>query len=66
MIKQKGEGLVDRLSVNKMVIVKNEDEMIRDARDVVEQGRQNRFGWWWLWRLEHRQQPFSNRRRNRP
>ena len=49
MIKQKGEGLVDRLSINNMVVVKNEDEMIRDARDVVEQRRQNRVGRWWLW-----------------
>src|SRR3972149_1513065 len=67
MLEQKGEGIVNRFGINNMVVVKDEDEIVRDGGDFIEQGRQNRFGWRWL-RLrsvEHTQHPFSNIRRNR-
>src|SRR6266851_3762757 len=65
MIKQKGEGLINRFGINHVVVVKDEDEMVSYGGQVIEQGRQNRFEWWWLRRLEHTQHPFSNIRRNR-
>ena len=48
-----------------MVIVQDQDEMIRDGGDFIEQGCQNRFGGRWLRGLERAQHPFSNIRRNR-
>ena len=47
-----------------MVVVKDEDEMVWDGGDLIEQGRQNRFGWRWLRGLERSQHPCSNIRRN--
>ena len=37
---QKGEGLVNRFGINHMVVVQDEDEMVRDGGDFVEQGCQ--------------------------
>src|SRR3990172_4886909 len=65
MLEQKGEGLVNRFGINKMVVVKDEDEIIREGGDLVEQDRQNRFNWRWLRRLERPQHPCSDTRRNR-
>src|SRR5690348_3392686 len=48
-----------------MVVIKDEDEMVSYGSHIIEQGRQNRFGWRWLRRLEHTQHPFSNIGRNR-
>jgi hypothetical protein len=48
-----------------MVVVKDEDEMIREGGDFVEQGRQNRFDWRWLRRLERAQHPGSKMSRKR-
>ena len=71
VLEQKGEGGVDglrhvnRFGINHMVVIQDEDEMVRDGGDFIEQGRQNRFDWRWLRGLEHTQHPCSNIRRNR-
>ena len=65
VLEQKGEGIVNRFGINHVVVVQDEDEIVRDGGDFIEQGRQNRFGWRWLGGLEHSQHPFSNIRRNR-
>ena len=39
--------------------------MVRERGDLIEQDRQDRFGWRWLRGLEHTQHPLPNRRRNR-
>ena len=65
MLEQKGEGIVDWFGIHDVVVVKDEDEIIRDGGDFIEQGRQNRFGWRRLRGLKHAQHPFSNIRRNR-
>src|SRR5579884_494967 len=65
MLDEKGEGLVNRFGIKHVVVVKDEDELVFDGGQVIEQGRQNRFGWRWLRRLEESQDPFSNRRRKR-
>ena len=65
VLEQKGEGIVNRFGINHVVVVKDEDEIVRDGGDFIEQGRQNRFGWRWLRGLEHTQHPCSNIRRNR-
>src|SRR5436189_276194 len=65
VLEQKSEGLVHRSGINTVVVVKDQDEMIRDSGDVIEQSSQNRFGWRWLRRLKHPQHPCANRRRNR-
>jgi hypothetical protein len=43
VLEHKGEGILNRLGINQVVIVKDEDEIIRDSGDFVEQGCQNRF-----------------------
>ena len=65
VLEQKGEGIVNRFGINHVVVVKDEDEIVRDGGDFIEQGRQNRFGGRWLRGLEHSQHPCSNIRRNR-
>ena len=65
VLEQKGEGFVNRFGINHMVVVQDEDEIVRDGGDFIEQGCQNRFDWRWLRGLEHTQHPFSNIRRNR-
>src|SRR3712207_5802625 len=65
VLQQKGEGIVDRSGINDVVVVEDENEIVRDGGDFIEQGRQNRFGWWWLRGLEHTQHPFSDVRGNR-
>ena len=66
VLEQKGEGIVNRFGINHVVVVKDEDEVIRDGGDFIEQGCQNRFGGWRLRGLEHTQYPCSNHsQRNR-
>ena len=60
VLEQKGEGIVNRLGINHVVVVEDEDEMVRDGGDFIEQGGQNRFGWRWLRGLEHTQHPCAN------
>ena len=61
---QKGEGLVNRLGIDQVVVVQDEDERVREGGDVIEQGRQDRVDGRWLRRLQHTQYTLSNRRRN--
>jgi hypothetical protein len=48
VLEQKGDGLVDRLGIKNMVVVKDEDELVGEGGDVVEQRCQNRFRRGWL------------------
>jgi hypothetical protein len=57
VLEQKGEGLVNRLGINYVVVVKDEDEILRSLRDFVDEGRQDRFGWQRLRRLQEAQRP---------
>ncbi len=43
-----GEGLVNRFGIQNVVVVQDEDEMVLYGGQVIEQGRQQRFGWRWL------------------
>ena len=61
---QKGEGLVDRFGINHVVVVKHEDEALRDGGEFVDQGRQQRFGRRRLRGLERSQHTRANARRN--
>jgi hypothetical protein len=36
VFEQKGEGVVNRCGIKHVVVVKHEDEMVRDGGDVVE------------------------------
>ncbi len=63
VLKQKGEGIVNRFGIKHVVVVKDEDEIVRDGGDFIEQGCQNRFDGRRLRGLEHSQYPFSNIRR---
>src|SRR5690242_7343006 len=65
MIKQKGQRIINLSSINHVVVVEHQDELARSAGDVIEQGDQNRFGWWWLRGVERIQQLRSDRRRDR-
>ena len=65
VLQQKGEGEVNWPGINDVVVVKDEDETVRDRGDFIEQGRQNRFGRRRLGRLEYTQHPFPNIRVNR-
>src|SRR5436190_2123538 len=58
--------MVNQFGIENVVVVKDKDEMVRERGDLIEQGRQNRFGWRWLRGLEHTQHPFSNSGRNHP
>ena len=48
VLEQKGESIINRFGINSVVVVKDEDEIVRDDDDLIEQGRQNRFSWRWL------------------
>ena len=65
VLEQKSEGLVNRFGINHMVVVKDEDEIVRDGGNFIEQGCQNRFDGRWLGRLEYTQHPCANIRRKR-
>ena len=65
VLDQKGEGIVNRFGINRMVVIQDEDEIVRDGGDFIEQGCQNRFDGWRLRGLEHIQHPCSHIRRNR-
>jgi hypothetical protein len=65
VLKQKGEDFVDGhrringVGIDHMIIIENEDEVVRYCCKIIEQGCQNRFGWRFLRRLERTQHPFS-------
>ena len=60
VLEQKGEGIVNRTAIDDVVVIEDENEIVLDGGDFVEQGRQNRLGWWWLRGLEHTQHSFCN------
>ena len=64
MFDEKGQGLVNRLGIDRVVVVQHENERVREGGDVIEQGRQDRVDGRWLRRLQHTQGTLSNRRRN--
>ena len=43
-----------------MVVIQDEQEIVRDGGDFIEQGHEDRFGWWWLRGSEQTQNTFSN------
>jgi len=45
VLEQKGEGMVNGFGINHVVVVKDEDEILRDGGDFIEQGCQNRSNW---------------------
>ena len=65
VLEKKGEGVVDWFGINYVVIVKDEDEILEEGSDLIYQGCQNRFGWWWLRGLEYAQHSCAKIRRNR-
>jgi hypothetical protein len=65
VLEQKGEGVVDRSGINDVVVVEDEDEIVRGGGDFVEQGRQDRLGRRRLRGLERTQHPFPDIRRDR-
>ncbi len=45
VLEQKGEGLVNRFGINHMVIIQDEDEIVRDGGNFIEQGCQQSIRW---------------------
>ena len=66
VLDQEGEGIVDRFGIDNVVVVEDEDEIVRDGGDFVEQGRQDRFGRRGPRGSEDPQHAFSDIRRDRP
>ena len=60
VLEQKGQGLVNRFGINHVVVVKDEDEIVRDGGNFIDQGCQSRFDGRWLGRLEYIQHPCAN------
>jgi hypothetical protein len=52
VIEQKFKGIVNRLGGDEVVVIEDEDKAMWDSRNLVDQGRQNRFNRWRLGRLE--------------
>ena len=67
VLKQKGHGTVNRFGIKNVVVVKDEDEAVREGGELVDQGRQQRFGWrrLRLRSMERSQHPCSNILHNR-
>ena len=64
VFEQKGEGLVDRFGINHVVVVKHEDEALREGGEFVDQSRQQRFGRRRLRGFERSQHTRANAQRN--
>ena len=64
VLKQKGHGTVNRFGIKNVVVVKDKDETFREGGDLVDQGRQKRFGWRRLRGLERSQHSRAKARRN--
>ena len=41
VLKQESEGLVNRFGFNRVVIIQDKDEMVRDGGNIIEQSCQN-------------------------
>ncbi len=65
VLDQEGQRVVHRPGVEDVVVVEDEHDVAGDRREVVEQGRQRRFGWRRLRRLEHGQRAFADPGRDR-
>ena len=65
VLQQKGQGLVDRRSIDGVVVVQHQEEAIWQGRKVVEHGRQDRLGWRRLRGLERGQRALSHGRGDR-
>src|SRR6266581_7070246 len=48
MLDEIDEGMVNRLGIKYVVVVKDEDELVLYCGQVIEQGRQHQCGWRWL------------------
>src|ERR671916_2120492 len=64
VLEQKDEGIVNRSGVNNVVVIEDQDEIVRDGGGLVEQGSQKRFGRRRLRGPEHTQDTFSYIRGN--
>jgi len=53
VLEHKAEGFVNRTAIDNVVVIEDENEIVWDGVNFVEQGSENRFGWWWLRGLEH-------------
>ncbi len=65
MLEQIGEGMVDWLGIDHVVIIKNEDKIVRNGGNFIEKSGQDRLGWWRLRGLEHSQYSFPDFNRYR-
>src|SRR5512141_2615812 len=65
VLEEKGEGIVNRFGINRMIVIQDEDEIVLDGGNFIEQVCQNRFDGWRLRGLEHTQYSRSNVRRDR-
>jgi hypothetical protein len=66
VLEQEGEGIVNGSGIDEVVVVEDDNEIVRDGVNFVEQGCQDSFGRRWLGGLERAQHPFSDIRRDRP
>ena len=48
MFEQQSDCAVDRLGIDKMVVVEDESEVVPDRIDFIDQGGQDRLNRWWL------------------
>ncbi len=65
VLDHKGEGDVNRLGIDDVVVVKDQNEPVREAGDFIEQSSQNNVVRRWPRGLERAHHPFSDFRRNR-
>src|SRR6056297_3330745 len=60
IFKEKRENIINRLTLNNMVIVQNKDKRLGDMGDLIQQVSQNRISRGWLGGLECSQQTMPN------
>ena len=64
VINEESQGLIDRLGSDRVVVIQDEQKVLRDGGNLVEQGGQKGFDLQRLGRLEHSQHRFSKIRCN--
>ena len=62
---EESQGLIDRLGIDRVVVIQDEQKVLRDGGNFVEQGGQNGFDLQRLGGLERSQQPLPNSRLDR-
>ena len=62
---EESQGLIDRLGIDRVVVIQDEQKVLRDGGNFVEQGDQNGFDLQRLGGLERSQQPLANSRLDR-